>query len=195
MIHDRRSFLRVGSLLVCGSVLRPASLFAVGEKTPGVLSFDVTELKLLDFVSSYSSIVRLTGASVLPFSTGEQFRAACLGAGDRFCKSGGRVAADAIQEILRKRKFYFVRGAERGSRHRESFRGRFRETTFGARRQRQRCFCPRCVELRSHREATRRSARSVDRKRTEARKSPRKNAGSAGGGDARDGGRAGCRNL
>ena len=65
MIHDRRSFLRVGSLLVCGSVLRPQSLFAVGEKTPGVLSFDVTELKLLDFVSSYSSVVRLTGASVL----------------------------------------------------------------------------------------------------------------------------------
>jgi hypothetical protein len=65
MIHDRRSFLRVGSLLVCGSVLRPQSLFALGEKTPGVLSFDATELKLLDFVSTYSSVVRLTGASVL----------------------------------------------------------------------------------------------------------------------------------
>src|SRR3954468_6872611 len=65
MIHDRRSFLRVGSLLVCGSVLRPHSLFALGEKTPGVLSFDATELKLLDFVGSYSSIARLTGASVL----------------------------------------------------------------------------------------------------------------------------------
>jgi len=65
MIHDRRSFLRVGSLLVCGSVLRPQSLFALGEKTPGVLSFDASELKLLDFVSSYSSVVRLTGASVL----------------------------------------------------------------------------------------------------------------------------------
>jgi hypothetical protein len=65
MIHDRRSFLRVGSLLVCGSVLRPQSLFALGEKTPGVLSFDATELKLLDFVASYSSVVRLTGASVL----------------------------------------------------------------------------------------------------------------------------------
>ena len=65
MIHDRRSFLRVGSLLVCGSVLRPQSFFALGEKTPGVLSFDATELKLLDFVSSYSSVVRLTGASVL----------------------------------------------------------------------------------------------------------------------------------
>jgi hypothetical protein len=65
MIHDRRSFLRVGSLLVCGSVLRPHTLFALGEKTPGVLSFDATELHLLDFVSSYSSVVRMTGASVL----------------------------------------------------------------------------------------------------------------------------------
>jgi hypothetical protein len=65
MISDRRSFLRIGSLLVCGGILRPQSLFALGEKTPGVLSFDATELKLLDFVSSYSSVVRLTGASVL----------------------------------------------------------------------------------------------------------------------------------
>jgi hypothetical protein len=64
MIHDRRSFLRVGSLLLCGSVLRPQSLFALGE-TPGVLSFDATELKLIEFVSSYSSTVRMTGASVL----------------------------------------------------------------------------------------------------------------------------------
>ena len=65
MISDRRSFLRVGSLLVCGGILRPQSLFALGENTPGVLSFDATELKLLDFVSSYSSVVRMTGASVL----------------------------------------------------------------------------------------------------------------------------------
>jgi len=65
MISDRRSFLRVGSLLVCGGLLRPRSLFALGENTPGVLSFDATELKLLDFVSSYSSVVRMTGASVL----------------------------------------------------------------------------------------------------------------------------------
>src|SRR6266404_329144 len=65
MISDRRSFLRVGSLLVCGSILRPKSLFALGQNTPGVLSFDATELHLLDFVSSYSSVVRLTGASVL----------------------------------------------------------------------------------------------------------------------------------
>src|SRR2546430_14692587 len=64
MISDRRSFLRVGSLLVCGGLLRPQSLFAF-EKTPGVLSFDATELHLLDFISSYSSVVRLTGASVL----------------------------------------------------------------------------------------------------------------------------------
>ena len=64
MIHDRRSFLRVGSLLLCGSILRPQSLFAQGT-TPGVLSFDASELKLLDFVASYSSIARLTGASVL----------------------------------------------------------------------------------------------------------------------------------
>jgi hypothetical protein len=64
MIHDRRSFLRVGSLLLCGAVLRPPALFGF-EKTPGVLSFDATELKLLDFVASYGSAVRLTGASVL----------------------------------------------------------------------------------------------------------------------------------
>jgi hypothetical protein len=65
MISDRRSFLRVGSLLVCGGILHPRSLFALGENTAGVLSFDATELKLLDFVSSYSSVVRMTGASVL----------------------------------------------------------------------------------------------------------------------------------
>ena len=64
MIHDRRSFLRAGSLLVCGALLRPYPLFAQA-RTTGVLSFDATELKLLDFVSSYSSTVRLTGASVL----------------------------------------------------------------------------------------------------------------------------------
>jgi hypothetical protein len=65
MISDRRSFLRVGSLLVCGSVLRPQALFALGERTPGILSFDAAELHLLDFISSYSSTVRLIGASVL----------------------------------------------------------------------------------------------------------------------------------
>ena len=65
MHSNRRSFLRVGSLLICGSLLRPRSLFALGEKTRGVLSFDATEMRLLDFVSSYSATVRLTGASVL----------------------------------------------------------------------------------------------------------------------------------
>jgi hypothetical protein len=65
MIHDRRSFLRVGSLLLCGSVLRPQTMLALTSSTPGVLSFDATELKLLDFVSSYGSMVRVTGASVL----------------------------------------------------------------------------------------------------------------------------------
>jgi hypothetical protein len=65
MIHDRRSFLRAGSLLASGIALRPQSLFALAEKTPGVLSFDATELKLLDFVASYSSVARITGASVL----------------------------------------------------------------------------------------------------------------------------------
>ena len=46
-------------------MLRPQSLFALGEITPGILSFDAAELHLLDFVSSYSSTVRLIGASVL----------------------------------------------------------------------------------------------------------------------------------
>jgi hypothetical protein len=65
MISNRRSFLRAGSVLLCGSILCPRSLFALGENFPGVLSFDATELHLLDFVSSYSSVVRVTGASVL----------------------------------------------------------------------------------------------------------------------------------
>ena len=64
MFSNRRAFLRASSLLVCGGLLRPQSLFA-SEKTPGVLSFDAAEMHLLDFVSSYSSVVRLTGASVL----------------------------------------------------------------------------------------------------------------------------------
>jgi hypothetical protein len=66
MNSDRRTFLRVGSLLVCGSFFRPQALFALGvEKNPGVLSFDAAELKVLDFVSSYSSVARIMGASVL----------------------------------------------------------------------------------------------------------------------------------
>ena len=51
--------------MLCGSVLRPRALLALTSSTPGVLSFDATELKLLDFVSSYGSMVRVTGASVL----------------------------------------------------------------------------------------------------------------------------------
>lgn len=50
--------------MLCGGLLRPQVLFGF-EKTPGVLSFDATEMKLLDFVASYSSVVRMTGASVL----------------------------------------------------------------------------------------------------------------------------------
>jgi hypothetical protein len=66
MDSDRRTFLRVGSLLVCGSLFRPQTLFALGTKQgPGVLSFDAAELKLLDFVSSYSSVARIMGTSVL----------------------------------------------------------------------------------------------------------------------------------
>jgi hypothetical protein len=66
MISDRRTFLRVGSLLVCGSVLRPQALFGLGaENGPAVLSFDSGELKLLDFVASYSQSARIVGASVL----------------------------------------------------------------------------------------------------------------------------------
>src|ERR1044072_2712789 len=64
MIHDRRSFLRAGSLLACSVLLRPQSIFAQA-KTAGVLSFDATELKLIDFVATYSSTIRLAGASVL----------------------------------------------------------------------------------------------------------------------------------
>lgn len=65
MYSNRRSFLRASSLLLCGGLLQPRSLFALGEMTPGVISFDATEMQLLDFVASYSSIVRITGASVL----------------------------------------------------------------------------------------------------------------------------------
>lgn len=68
MNSDRRSFLRLGSLLVCGSLLRPQALFALGQEkstTLGVLSFDATELSMLDFIASYSSVARIIGASVL----------------------------------------------------------------------------------------------------------------------------------
>jgi hypothetical protein len=66
MYSNRRSFLRVGSLLLCGSMLRPRGLFAfTAEKGPAVLSFNAEELRLLDFVASYSSVARIIGASVL----------------------------------------------------------------------------------------------------------------------------------
>lgn len=66
MHSDRRSFLRIGSLLVCGSIIRPRSLFGFGaDKTPGVLSFNAAEMRLLDFVASYGSAARVIGASVL----------------------------------------------------------------------------------------------------------------------------------
>jgi|GEM_PF-1065056 len=63
MHSDRRSFLRIGSLLVCGSIIRPHALF--GFKTPGILSFSAAEMRVLDFVASYSSVARVIGASVL----------------------------------------------------------------------------------------------------------------------------------
>lgn len=66
MNSDRRSFLRIGSLLVCGSIVRPHALFGIGAgKTPGVLSFNAAEMRVLDFVASYSSAARIVGASVL----------------------------------------------------------------------------------------------------------------------------------
>lgn len=66
MYSDRRSFLRIGSLLVCGSILRPQTLFGLGaSNTPGVLSFNATEMRLLDFVAGYSSVARVIGVSVL----------------------------------------------------------------------------------------------------------------------------------
>jgi len=66
MQSDRRSFLRVGSLLVCGSIIRPHALFGIGAgNTPGVLSFNATEMRVLDFVATYSSVARVIGASVL----------------------------------------------------------------------------------------------------------------------------------
>src|ERR1041384_7346094 len=100
MIHVRRSFLRAGSLLVCGAVLRPRSLFAQAQ-TMGVLSFDAAELKLLDFVASYSSVVRLTGASVLAhFKTDSNSGLRVLVQVDDFVK-----AADALLRAPFKR-FY-----------------------------------------------------------------------------------------
>jgi hypothetical protein len=67
MNSDRRSFIRVGSLALGAScLLPPRALFGLGAgTTPGVLSFNATEMRLLDFVASYSSVARVIGVSVL----------------------------------------------------------------------------------------------------------------------------------
>jgi len=67
MDSNRRSFIRLGSLALGAScLLRPRTLFALGAgKTPGVLSFNAAEMRVLDFVASYSSVARVIGASVL----------------------------------------------------------------------------------------------------------------------------------
>jgi hypothetical protein len=64
MKSDRRSFLRLGSLVVGATLLRPHALFALGAEK-GVLSFDAAEMRLLNFAASYGSSVRVTGVSVL----------------------------------------------------------------------------------------------------------------------------------
>jgi hypothetical protein len=67
MNSDRRSFIRVGSLALGAScLLPPRALFGVGAgNTPGVLSFNATEMRLLDFAAGYSSVARVIGVSVL----------------------------------------------------------------------------------------------------------------------------------
>jgi hypothetical protein len=65
MNSNRRSFIRVGSLAVGATLLlRPRGLFALGAEH-GVLSFNAAEMRLLDFIASYSSVARVIGASVL----------------------------------------------------------------------------------------------------------------------------------
>jgi hypothetical protein len=64
MKTDRRSFLRLGSLVVGATLIRPQALFGLGANK-GVLSFDAAEMRLLDFAASYGSSVRVTGVSVL----------------------------------------------------------------------------------------------------------------------------------
>ena len=49
---------------MCGSLIRPQALFGAGT-TPGILSFNATEMRLLDFVAGYGSAARVIGASVL----------------------------------------------------------------------------------------------------------------------------------
>jgi len=65
MNSDRRSFLRLSSLVVGATLLRPGTAFSSGTRTAGVLSFDAAEMRLLDFAASYGASVRLTGISVL----------------------------------------------------------------------------------------------------------------------------------
>ena len=67
MDSNRRSFIRLGSLALGAScLLRPRTLFALGTgHTPGVLSFNAAEMRVLDFVAGYSSAARVIGASVL----------------------------------------------------------------------------------------------------------------------------------
>src|SRR3954469_1420760 len=102
MIHDRRSFLRAGSLLACSVLLRPQSLFAQA-KTAGGLSFDATELKLLDFVAGYSSTVRVTGASVLgPFRPESSCGLRVLVQVDDFVKASEALLRSPFQKFYAK---------------------------------------------------------------------------------------------
>lgn len=102
MIHDRRSFLRAGSLLACSLLLRPQSLFAQASTT-GVLSFDATELKLLDFVGTYSSTIRLTGASVLGhFRTGNNCGLRLLVQVDDFVRASEALLRTPFQKFYAK---------------------------------------------------------------------------------------------
>ena len=64
MKSDRRTFLRLGSLVVGATLLRPQALFGLGADK-GVLSFDAAEMRLLEFAASYGTAVRVTGVSVL----------------------------------------------------------------------------------------------------------------------------------
>lgn len=64
MNPDRRSFLRLTSLVVGAGLLRPRALFGLGAEK-GLLSFDAAEMRLLDFAASYGAAVRLNGISLL----------------------------------------------------------------------------------------------------------------------------------
>ncbi len=67
MNPNRRTFLRLGSVLVAGTALLPRSLFALG-KAGGLLdrlSLSGTDQAVLDFTARYASSVRLIGGSIL----------------------------------------------------------------------------------------------------------------------------------